>query len=118
MNKSLLSFKEAWNNHPLSSERNRSPLQLYAGGSLGNPLFEGEIDLASYGVDFEASPDEESEGEGSVFVPATDIGLSDADLQDLLTHLQAQVDPLQPCDDNGIQFYKNTVATLFHFLSS
>lgn len=32
INMSLQTFTEAWNNHPLSSERNRSPVQLWITG--------------------------------------------------------------------------------------
>ena len=32
INRSLQVFKEGWNNHPLSSENNLSPLQLWIGG--------------------------------------------------------------------------------------
>ena len=33
-NKSLLEFQESWNNHALSSEGNKSPLQLFIEGSM------------------------------------------------------------------------------------
>lgn len=37
INCSLDHFRQAWNSHPLSTEGNRTPLQLYTGGSIGNP---------------------------------------------------------------------------------
>lgn len=40
INIALQSFKEGWNNHPLSTERNKTPLQLYTLYSIGN-LFGG-----------------------------------------------------------------------------
>ena len=36
INSALQKFKTAWNNHPLSSERNLSPLQLWIQGLLAN----------------------------------------------------------------------------------
>ena len=39
INQALLSFTNAWNNHPLSTESNYSPLQLFLRYSIGNPLF-------------------------------------------------------------------------------
>lgn len=68
INKSLSSFMEAWNNHPLSSERNRSPVQLYLGGSLDNPLFEEEIDLSMYRIDFEAMEDDDTRATELLFL--------------------------------------------------
>lgn len=112
INKSLSSYREAWNNHPLSSEGNRSPLQLYTGGSLGNPLFDEQIDLASYGVDVEAISDEETEEEAGVVVPVVDLELSDGELQ----VLQANVNPLQACDDFGLQLYKDALGTVYHLM--
>lgn len=106
INNSLSSFKEAWKNHPLSTEGNRSPLQLYTGGSLGNPLFEEEVDLTTYGVDYETLSDE-TEGEESVVVPVVDVGLSAAELDDLHAHLQANVNPVLQCNDSGLQLYTN-----------
>jgi len=38
MNKCLQGFKRQWENHPLSSEENRLPLQLYKSGMLENEL--------------------------------------------------------------------------------
>lgn len=107
INASLRTFKSSWNNHPLSTERNRSPLQLYTGGSIGNPLFEESIDLESYGIDPEAPlPDEEELEEPSVVVPDTDIELSVVGLQTIV----------EQCNDYGIQLYTNTVETVYQFM--
>ena len=38
INRCLQEFKGQWENHPLSSEGNRSPLQLYTSGMLENEL--------------------------------------------------------------------------------
>lgn len=54
INSSLEGFRQAWNCHPLSTEGNRSPLQLYTGGSIGSDLFEENIDLELYRHDPEA----------------------------------------------------------------
>ena len=39
INASLKAFQSAWNHHPLSTEQNRSPMQLYTQGSIGNDQF-------------------------------------------------------------------------------
>ena len=43
INEALKSFQQGWNNHPLSTEFNRTPMQLYTLYSIGNrhgPQFE------------------------------------------------------------------------------
>ena len=40
INASLKDFQSAWNSHPLSTENNKSPLQLYTAYSLGSALFD------------------------------------------------------------------------------
>ncbi len=111
INAALQYFQNAWNNHPLSTEGNRTPLQLYTGGSIGNPLFDEDIDLDTYGVDSDALLSDEGEQE-SVVVPAIEVGLSIADTQ----VLQSTVHPLEDCSDFGIQFYKNTVQAVYQLM--
>ena len=55
------------------------------------------------------SDDEEEE---IVVVSRVDIGLTN---EEILT-LQATIDPLQPCEDWGIQLYKTTVDTVYSIL--
>jgi hypothetical protein len=43
INQSLKLFQEAWNSHSLSTEQNKSPLQLYHSYSQGSSLFSDEI---------------------------------------------------------------------------
>ena len=57
----------------MSSEHNRSPLQLFVGGSIGNPLFDEDIaDLQMYRVDDSISVDEDVDE--SITIPSMDIG--------------------------------------------
>lgn len=113
INASLQTFRLAWNHHPLSTAGNRSPLQLYTGGSIGSDLFDENVDLENYGLDPEAPLPEEDEEE-SVVVPDTSILLSPASVR----VLQATVNPLQPCNDHGIQLYKDTVHTLYQLMQN
>lgn len=101
INVRLEGFKQAWNHHPLSTEGNHSPIQLYAGGSIGSELFNERIDLEMYGYD----PDESStdEDNSTIVIPNTDLPLSQASI----SILQSSVNPLEECDDSGIQFYYN-----------
>ena len=72
INASLEGFRRAWNYHPLSTEGNSSPIQLYTSGSLRSDLFDEDIDLALFGHDPEAPTPDENE-ESPVAVPSTDI---------------------------------------------
>lgn len=111
INASLKAFQSSWNNHPLSTEGNRTPVQLYVAGSLGSSLFNEDIDLQTYGVDLELLvPDEDDEP--TVTVPETDVDLSEASMQILC----ATVNPLEQCNDFGVDLYKNTVQTVYQLL--
>ncbi len=84
INASLNQFQNAWNHHPLSTERNRSPMQLYTGGTIGNPLFNEErIDVLAYGVDDNSDfSDDDTSDVHEIVIPFTDIGLN----SDMLIH--------------------------------
>ena len=110
INASLQTFRLAWNHHPLSSAGNRSPLQLYTGGSIGSDLFDENVDL--HGLDPEAPLPEENEEES--VVPDTSISLSPASVR----VLQATANPLQPCNDHGIQLYEDTVHNLYQLMQN
>ena len=77
INSRLDAFRHAWNHHHLSTEGNHSPVQLYAGGSIGSALFNERIDLETYGYDPEDSSAEEEE-ESTIVIPPTDLSLSQA----------------------------------------
>lgn len=78
INARLDGFKQAWNHHPLSTEGYHSPIQLYAGGSIGSELFDERIDLEMYGYD----PDESlaEEDDSAIVIPDTDLPLSPASI--------------------------------------
>ena len=48
INLALQNFKHAWNNHPLSTERNLSPLQLWIRGRIACPQTEEEVVVSIY----------------------------------------------------------------------
>ena len=113
INVSLKAFHHAWNHHPLSTEGNQSPLQLYTQGSIGSSLFAEHIDLEMFGFDPEApSPDEDEET--LVVIPDTDIPLS----QSSIGMLQSTVNPVEECNDFGIQLYKDTVHIVYQLMQN
>ena len=70
-----------------------------------NPLAQGEVDdhhdeLASYGNDSDYSPIDESDNNVQVFPP--NVGHRN---QDLMTHLERNVNPLQDSNSFGIDIY-------------
>ena len=90
INADLESFRLGWNSHALSTEGNRTPLQLFIAYSHGNSLFnnDDDVDLQKYGTDEDDVSDEDLE---AVEVPLTLSPLSIEESQ----VLQASVEPLR-----------------------
>ena len=119
INARLEGFKQAWNHHPLSTEGNQSPIQLYARGSIGSVLFDDStpIDYETYGYDPAVSTTDDDDDnadddndETTVTIPTTNLPLS----AESITTLENSVNPLADCTDNGIQFYRTCVHIVFH----
>lgn len=108
INQALLSFQKAWNYHPLSTENNLCPLQLYTAYSLGSSLFE-DPRPPEYTTESDNEVEESCE---RVMIPEVNIPLSDNSLQ----QLYGSINPLQDCDDFGKQFYLDTVPLLFDLM--
>ena len=102
INFALQSFIEAWNNHPVSTEHNLTPNQLFIRGGLcqnmtpqlphnyiGNPTNQHTLPLASSHVE----------------VPRSSFTPCDS----LLTQLTSSVTPLAESDDFGCTIYSQTV---------
>ena len=51
INAALTTFKNAWNSHPLSTEQNRTPLQLFMAHAVCDPSFDLTHPGEEYGVD-------------------------------------------------------------------
>lgn len=111
INENLEKFKVSWNNHKLSTEKQKTPNQLYILGMLNlfgseytavKDFFESNvIDSNYYGVEEPDVIDAASEGEEAVVVPETIQNLSNASLQEL----QLQVNPLEWDTNHGISLY-------------
>ena len=110
INQSLSLFQEAWNNHPLSTESNRTPLQLYTLYAIGNPLFtdQDDIDCNSYGVD----PDDLIDEDDAINVPETVVPLSDSSIN----MLTGSINPLQQSDSYGADIYMQTVNLVYQLM--
>ena len=119
INESLHAFKEAWNNHTLSTENNMSPLQLYMAYSQGSQLFDEIVDPVPYIYNTMDDYDDEDDDTDddpthTVVVPQLRIPLSITSLQ----QLAANINPLQNVDDFGEQLYLDTVQMMFTLMNN
>ena len=103
INASLHSFQLAWNNHPLSTENNRSPIQIYTCDSIGTSLFQ-ESDNS---IQHQAIPDDDI---STVSVPEIISPLS----RSAMGYLSTMVDPLQNSTNHGMDIYVNCIHVVHH----
>ena len=122
INSSIEEFVGQWNNHPLTSECNYSPLQLWvrdmitlrnSGYSAVEAVISGQQTLEDYGVEEVETNNEEDEIETSnmVVVPEITLMLNDfvvSDMQEIIH--SARNDP------NGITTYINVARYLTNVL--
>lgn len=113
INMALKSFQHGWNNHPLSTEFNRTPLQLYTLYSIGSALFTDDaiVDPDVYGVD-DVSGSEEEEDEQMIIIPDTTVPLSDESVEVLL----ASFDPIRESTSFGADIYMEVLITVFQLM--
>ena len=110
--KSLKEFQESWNNHPLSTEGNWTPYQLFFEGT-NITLNDGDsdIDLTSPSVNTPTvNPttfDPECLSPEHVAVPR--ILFSPCSV---LVQVFNRIDPLSLCNDNGRLLYQQAIQTL------
>uniref|UniRef100_A0A673FYF8 Integrase core domain-containing protein n=1 Tax=Sinocyclocheilus rhinocerous TaxID=307959 RepID=A0A673FYF8_9TELE len=88
---SLDDFSDGWDNHPMRTEQNLTPNQLWQVGQLQNPTMDPEVNI-----------EEPNQG---VNVPELDIPLTDRDIEEL----KQMIDPLQHSDCFGVDVYLATV---------
>ena len=106
INKSLLEFQESWNNHALSSEGNKSPLQLFVEGSI-NSLREGRRQTETADVDVSNLTN------NHVMVPRISF-LPCSSLQRAMN----TINPLESVSDNGLSLYVRAIEMCGSHLSS
>ena len=111
INKSLLEFKDAWNNHKVRTEQGLTPNQLFTSGALR--LREAGLSALdffdqvshNYGVEEDGVTPYDDDG---VEVPPCRIDLS----EDQLEELKETVDPLGDSDDFGIDLFERVLTFL------
>ena len=111
VNASLNQFGSSWNNHPLSTENNLSPIQLYTGSSIGSNLFLDQSDMLMFGVESDYTSSYQ-DSDSQVIVPNTHIPLS----QQSVHVLQSRINPLQSSSDYGIDLYLQCSSLVFQLM--
>ncbi|KAJ8375928.1 hypothetical protein SKAU_G00065080 [Synaphobranchus kaupii] len=101
INMHLHLFRRTWDNHPMSSESNKSPQQLWISGLLLNqrPLTDTEDDH-TFGIDWDG-PVGTADPANHVSVPEADTPLKAA----IEARLQETINPLQPSTCFGLDLY-------------
>ena len=104
INNLLESFVHGWNKHPLSSEKGKTPLQLWFLGTLPSTSNENIDDF--YGVEWDECGDfMDIDDENVANVVEIDYYVSERTLH----HLQYHVDPLAESDSHGIDLFMMTL---------
>ena len=124
INRGLERLTSAWNNHPIRTERNWSPLQIWTNGMVDirnnsiaavSDFHHGTAidDLEWFGYD----PDAPAPGDdGLSFVQVEDVNF---DLPEIvLQELVREVDPLEYSDSFGIDVYQKALSTILTAMES
>ncbi|KAJ4938795.1 hypothetical protein JOQ06_028261 [Pogonophryne albipinna] len=96
-------FSEAWANHPIRTEQNLTPNQLWQVGQHLNPVADPEGSLIPE-IQWEESG-YTNEHHTGVNVPTLNFPLSDLEIM----QLQDNIDPLEESECFGVDIYLNTV---------
>ncbi len=113
INDAIVQFVQQWNNHPISTESNFSPQQLWIRGIISqvnsrSTAVQDIVHPVNYGID-EGGPVPEQQDNYQVLVPQTPISLTEEQLQQIRRDIRGLV------DENGITQYLtalNIAATL------
>ena len=97
INKSFLQFQESWNNHALSSEGNKSPLQVFVEGSM-NSLSEARSQTETSDVDVSNLTNNHVMVTTISFLPCSS-----------LQSAMNTINPLESVSDNGLTLYVRAV---------
>jgi len=83
INHKLKELVAAWIRHPLSTEHNLTPLQLWVQGQFANASFEPRVN-DDYGIDWEGPVSVDSECDDDIEVTATNNPLDQTQLNELI----------------------------------
>ena len=121
INQALAEFLQQWNDHPVTTECNYSPRQMWVQGMLQlrhsnltavRNVVDEEINPEGYGVD-EEGPVPALENEQSVVVPEIPVFISQQDLATFQETVAAV-----PSENNGIMKYMVALATITRIIEA
>ena len=121
INQALAEFLRQWNYHPVTTECNYSPRQMWVQGMLQlrhsnltavRNVVDEEINPEEYGVD-EEGPVPALENEQSVVVPEIPVFISQQDLSTFQETVAAV-----PSENNGIMQYMVALATITRIIKA
>ncbi|XP_077065660.1 uncharacterized protein LOC143718491 [Siphateles boraxobius] len=104
-------FREGWDNHPLRTEQNLSPNQLWVVGQMQNPIDNPEEMNIPY-IDWEDS--------GYILDPHTVVNVPRFDsplTPEQVEMLREHINPLQPSESNGMDIFLSTVQYVENLLA-
>ena len=110
INSNLEKFKASWNNHKLSTEKQKTPNQLYILGMLRvfgsnytavREFFENDTVPEDYGVSEPEDAEPVREDTNEVVAPSNTAQIS----AECLVELQASLEPLSQDGNHGISLY-------------
>ena len=112
-------FREGYDNHPLRTESNMTPIQLWLYGlnSVNNHTSTLEVELNTYGIDFEGPlPSQMYDGEtwNDISIEVPPIVCPSNENQ--LNFISSAVDPLAISSVYELDIYLNTVQTVHDLL--
>ena len=123
VNRALDYFSLQWNNHPMSTEGNKSPLQTWTAGfykfaESNYTVVRDVLDVEAtnfdhYGID-DDGPRPQIETSNNVVVPRSTIRLREEENRELVN----EISPLGEDNDNGVHLYQRTVAFVNEFFYS
>ncbi|KAJ8369396.1 hypothetical protein SKAU_G00094240 [Synaphobranchus kaupii] len=101
----LQTFVEGWNHHPLRTEGNLTPQQMWQMGLLQNNIDEPEnVEVVYYlqglDIDSESATDHE-ESDAGIVVPEFESPLNEEEV----ANLRSTIDPTAPSDSHGRDLY-------------
>ena len=116
INVHLNRFIEGYDHHPIRTERNKSPIQLWIFGSLmhRNEDNISLTDVTSYGIDWDVPTRHLESRDDLIEVPRIECPITEMEFNELCE----SIDPLKESSDHGIDIYLDSRNFLENILSS
>ena len=126
LNVAIESFVEAWNKHPIRTERNWTPEQIWANGMIDRvnvrlpAVADVRGDVDAYGIDYEwygfdpDAPPLPDDGLNTVEVNDVSLDLPD----EVISRFTNEINPLEHSSAFGINLFQKGVAFLENLLSN